>query len=219
MQDAWVDCANVDDIFRTAVGCRSATTDSEKALPRSSDLASSLVEEIHLSPQLTTAGARPKPTDRELPAEHGRGNSGNGGRSCNTEGSVAGAADEVEELDLPAEVCRDREHGSMTLEQLLLGRDAALVVQSGGKVSAAASEGVYEKLKQQGCVDLPHLRQLLNYAKWGSIAPKAAENGKNRASTLGESGDKGMVILMQMGIGAFPAMELLRCIQQDETGR
>jgi hypothetical protein len=88
----------------------------------------------------------------------------------------------------------------VTLERLLIGSDAVLVRVSDGRVSQGASEGILETLRQHGCGDTEHLLQLLDYC------------GSAVAGALGTR-ERNVAIFMQMGIGAFHAMELLKCVE------
>jgi hypothetical protein len=88
----------------------------------------------------------------------------------------------------------------VTLERLLIGSDAVLVRVSDGRVSQGASEGILETLRQHGCGDTEHLLQLLDYC------------GSAVAGALGTR-ERNVAIFMQMGVGAFHAMELLKCVE------
>jgi hypothetical protein len=89
----------------------------------------------------------------------------------------------------------------LTLERLLVGSDAVLVRCSDGRVPHTASGSIFETLRQHGCGDTEHLLQLLDYC------------GSADGGALGTR-ERNVAILMQMGIGAFHAMELLKCVER-----
>jgi hypothetical protein len=97
-----------------------------------------------------------------------------------------------------------------SLEELLLGTDALLRMSASSRVKHMDNQtcrDVHRKLRDHGCCSTAHLIQLYEFYC-------GANGTRQEQSPTGADRTKLVMLLTEMGIGAFHAMELLQFVER-----